>query len=573
MAPPNPKRPPRPPRPPGTQASQDSDVELPFDDDEVDPLQADDPRPQRVPQYPAGSRKSRRHGPGARGNHDRELASGFDTSHEYSDPGYAPAFLYVERGPGAGQLVPVKQGSLVMGRSSSSDLRLQHPSISRRHAHLTRRGDRFFLKDLSSQNGTFLNRHRIASEVELMPGDEISLGNALLRLRGHGGTPALGVPVASAAEAPRPRRGLSSLGVALAAAAVGSGVAALIALFSLRAAGDAEAPPSPNEGAAPLAAHGTPTSNPGGAGTAGTAAPDARAGVGATGVAAPQGAHGTGSRGAGAGTAPSAAGVNSEAKPGTNAVHSGAAPESSNTRSDREPSTSRDGSGTTPRTSQEPVTPTATGISALNVARGTTKQVRPVSVTTSERATTGRDASADIERQAPSRTADPGSSPRSRAPDARPRTQAPSSGDASATAPTGTGKETEVLRFYEAGNVTAAKELAQTENLTGLHEQLVRFETAAATARKAQAKGDLPEAIAQLSIALSVDDALAHGWSKHGPPLRKQLSRLHLQVGVDHVAAGRSTEARTAFEQALKHDTGNREAREHLARLSGASAP
>ncbi|GHG74108.1 FHA domain-containing protein [Comamonas sp. JC664] len=518
MAPPNPKRPPRPPRPPGTQASQDSDVELPFDDDEVDPLQADDPRPQRVPQYPAGSRKSRRHGPGARGNNDRELASRFDTSHEYSDPGYEPAFLYVERGPGAGQLVPVKQGAVVIGRSSSSDLRLQHPSISRRHAHLTRRGDRFFLKDLSSQNGTFLNRHRIAAEVELMPGDEISMGNALLRLRGHGGTPALGVPVASAEEAPPPRRGLSSLGVALTAAAVGSGVAALIALFSMRAAGDAEAPPSPPAEAAPAAAPGTPAPRPGG-------------------------------------------------------ERLGAEPESPATSPEREPSTSLERDGAAPRTSPEASTPKATGISALNVARGTTKQVRPVAVTTSERATTGGEASADSGRQGPARNADSGAAPRQRTGDARARGQSSSAGDAAAMAPAGSSKATEVLRLYEAGNVTAARELAQTENLSHLHEQLVRFEAAETAARKAQAKGDLSEAIAQLSSAVSVDDALAHGWSKHGPPLRKQLSRLYLQAGVDHVAAGRSTEARTAFEQALKHDTGNREARENLARLSGASAP
>ena len=140
-------------------------------------------------------------------------------------------------------------------------------------------------------------------------------------------------------------------------------------------------------------------------------------------------------------------------------------------------------------------------------------------------------------------------------------------------APAGSSKATEVLRLYEAGNVTAARELAQTENLSHLHEQLVRFEAAEAAARTAQAKREIAEAIIQLSIAVSVDDALAHGWSKHGPPLRKQLSRLHLQAGVDHVAAGRTAEARTAFEQALKHDTGNREAREHLSRLSGASVP
>ncbi|ABF91518.1 Pkn9 associate protein 1 [Myxococcus xanthus DK 1622] len=489
MAPPNPKRPPRPPRPPGTQAPQDSDVELPFDDDEVDPLQADDPRPQRVPQFPAGSRRSRRQGPGGRANSDRELASRFDTANEYSDPGYAPAFLYVERGPGAGQLVPVKQGALVIGRSSSSDLRLQHPSISRRHAHLTRRGERFFLKDLSSQNGTFLNRHRITSEVELMPGDEVSLGNALLRLRGPGGTPALGVPAVSHDEKPPSRGALSTVGVALGAAALGSGVAALIALLSMRMAGGAEhTSPVPPPAAPQHAAAASPTVVASGAPT--------RLDME---VPAAGSAEKTGDTAVGAATA------TTENPP--------------------------------PEAENAPLTPKATGISALNVARGTTKQVRPVAVAPSNKRAAG----------------------------ARDSAAAPS--DATSA------KEAEVLRRYEAGDLAAARDLAQAEKLTALHGQLIRFETAEAQAKKALAQRDFPEAIAQLTLAISVDDALAHGWSKHGPPLRKQLSRLHVQVGTEHAAAGRVSEARAAFEQALKHDTGNREAREQLGRLTGASAP
>jgi len=247
MAPPNPKRP---SRPPGTQVSKDSDVELPFDDDEVAPLRADDPRPQRVPQFPAGSRRSRRQG-GERDSGDRELPTRFDWSHEYSDAGYVPAFLYVERGPGVGQLVPVKQGTLVMGRASSSDLRLQHPSISRRHAQITWRAGRFFLMDLGSQNGTFLNRNRVTTETEVMPGDEISMGNAMLRLRGGGGAPLLGMsadPVTDTMPGEGRKQSMSTLGVALTAAALGSVVAAFITLIAVGLAGEdapGNSPPPP----------------------------------------------------------------------------------------------------------------------------------------------------------------------------------------------------------------------------------------------------------------------------------------------------------------------------------------
>ncbi|WP_426750880.1 FHA domain-containing protein [Myxococcus sp. Y35] len=623
MAPPNSKRPPRPPRPPGTQAPQDSDVELPFDDDEVDPLQADDPRPQRVPQYPAGSRRNRRQGPGVRANSDRELASRFDTAHEYSDPGYAPAFLYVERGPGAGQLVPVKQGALVIGRSSSSDLRLQHPSISRRHAHLTRRGERFFLKDLSSQNGTFLNRHRIASEVELLPGDEISLGNALLRLRGHG-TPAHGIPQVATPEAAPPRKALSSLGVALGAAALGSGVAALIALLSMRLAGGAEDSVSPPLAASQQSASAPAAPGDGSAsGTIGEALPAersgdgsaamvAKAGVGSAGLdaTAGSGVAGTGAMArngaattdgpdarvdvgvsapdSGAKTGAASAAASSESTTGS---RTGAAASTADAMARASPGapagTTHDAHGSyragdvaSGRAPQEALTPKATGISALNVARGTTKQVRPVPLTASDRMAMNRDDTAILQRPAHDQDATaPGarniaaSSTRTGHP-TRTASSSRASSAGGAHADVGASDaEADVLRHYEAGNVAAARNLAQSANLGALHEQLVQFATAEAAARKALAKRDIPEAITQLTLALSVDDALAHGWSKHGPPLRKQLSRLHLQVGVEHAAAGRPTEARAAFEQALKHDTGNREAREHLARLNGASAP
>jgi pSer/pThr/pTyr-binding forkhead associated (FHA) protein len=156
-----------------------------YDDAQI--LKADDPRPQLVPQYPVRNSQanSGRIATGsktqARGV-DRELRSSFDQS--LREQGVQTAFLYVERGPGQGQLVPLSEGSLVLGRSSSADFRLQHPSISRRHAQLTSERGRIFLKDLESQNGTFVNRLRVTNEVEVAAGDQIALGTVLLKVRG-----------------------------------------------------------------------------------------------------------------------------------------------------------------------------------------------------------------------------------------------------------------------------------------------------------------------------------------------------------------------------------------------------
>ena len=85
-------------------------------------LRADDPRPQRVPQYPSPEarravKKPEEAIPTAiydTENADHELQA----SYGMQDSEYKPAFLYVERGPGAGQLLEVKQGSVVVGRAS-----------------------------------------------------------------------------------------------------------------------------------------------------------------------------------------------------------------------------------------------------------------------------------------------------------------------------------------------------------------------------------------------------------------------------------------------------------------------
>jgi pSer/pThr/pTyr-binding forkhead associated (FHA) protein len=217
-------------------------LELPFNDDDVQPLRADDPRPQRVPQYPTNARRPARKAEEAIPtsiydvSQDEEFQPSYD-ARELSDSGFKPAFVYVERGPGQGQLVPVRQGTMVIGRASISELRLQHPSISRRHAQITRLAERFYIKDLGSQNGTFVNRTRIATEVEIQPGDEISVGNALLRMRG----PVQPAEVRSQPRSQRrskpvasPRKKLSAARIGALGGAIGFGIAGVFTFAVLR---------------------------------------------------------------------------------------------------------------------------------------------------------------------------------------------------------------------------------------------------------------------------------------------------------------------------------------------------
>lgn len=217
-----------------------------FRDEEI--LRADDPRPQRVTQYPV-KRSPRKPAEEAiptsvfdTEQHDEELRASYGSDQEL---GYKPVFLYVERGPGQGQLVQVRQGQLVIGRASVSELRLQHPSISRRHAMVTRVAEQFYVKDLGSQNGSFVNKQRIATEIEIFPGDTIAMGNAVLKLRGplqkgEGAPAPKPAPKAAKNKTPmktavvqRPKTS-SAVKVAIFAGAVGFGLAAVLAVALLK---------------------------------------------------------------------------------------------------------------------------------------------------------------------------------------------------------------------------------------------------------------------------------------------------------------------------------------------------
>ncbi len=87
--------------------------------------------------------------------------------------------LEVIDGPDLGSTFPLPQGEpQLIGRSSEA-LPLTDPTVSRRHAELTPDGDKWFLRDLDSSNGTFLNGRRLVDRVALRPSDEVGCGSTL----------------------------------------------------------------------------------------------------------------------------------------------------------------------------------------------------------------------------------------------------------------------------------------------------------------------------------------------------------------------------------------------------------
>jgi len=72
---------------------------------------------------------------------------------------------------------------VTIGRGTSNAVQLHDTEVSRDHAELNRRGDKFVLRDLGSSNGTFVNGRQIR-EHELASGDQVQFGRTLLLYTG-----------------------------------------------------------------------------------------------------------------------------------------------------------------------------------------------------------------------------------------------------------------------------------------------------------------------------------------------------------------------------------------------------
>jgi FHA domain/zinc-ribbon domain len=86
------------------------------------------------------------------------------------------AALVIRAGGGrAGESFALQGDRMTVGRRPDSDVFLDDVTVSRDHALLVKRGGDYYLDDLGSLNGTYVNRHRIESH-RLEDGDELQVG-------------------------------------------------------------------------------------------------------------------------------------------------------------------------------------------------------------------------------------------------------------------------------------------------------------------------------------------------------------------------------------------------------------
>ena len=89
------------------------------------------------------------------------------------EPGQA--LLLVKHGPNAGSTFLLEADVTTAGRNPESDVFLDDVTVSRRHVEVRRKQDGWYVHDLGSLNGTYVNRERV-DVTKLASGDELQIG-------------------------------------------------------------------------------------------------------------------------------------------------------------------------------------------------------------------------------------------------------------------------------------------------------------------------------------------------------------------------------------------------------------
>lgn len=95
------------------------------------------------------------------------------------------ASLVVTKGDDLGARFGIERSSLIGRDPSLCDLVLHDESVSRQHARVRQEEEDFFIYDLTSVNGTFVNGELVTRAL-LRDGNRISVGNTELEFRVEG---------------------------------------------------------------------------------------------------------------------------------------------------------------------------------------------------------------------------------------------------------------------------------------------------------------------------------------------------------------------------------------------------
>ena len=97
--------------------------------------------------------------------------------------GRAAHNLVVTEGALAGTRLTLGEAQITIGRAEDSTLVITDDYASARHARLVPRGGQWFVEDLGSTNGTYLDRAKVTAPTPVPLGVPIRIGRTSLELR------------------------------------------------------------------------------------------------------------------------------------------------------------------------------------------------------------------------------------------------------------------------------------------------------------------------------------------------------------------------------------------------------
>ena len=72
---------------------------------------------------------------------------------------------------------------LTVGRAGGCQITLDDTYVSQLHARVFRRDGQFYVEDLGSTNGTYLNRKKVTAPIAIRRGDRLQIGKTVMELQ------------------------------------------------------------------------------------------------------------------------------------------------------------------------------------------------------------------------------------------------------------------------------------------------------------------------------------------------------------------------------------------------------
>lgn len=112
------------------------------------------------------------------------------------------AVLHFLTGAGQGQELELKQEKTVLGRNPDCHVVISGTAVSRAHAHILNIQGKYFIEDIKSRNGTFVNNEQISGRTPLKNNDRIKICDFVCSF--HDVAPAKPLPAGLRPEEPEP---------------------------------------------------------------------------------------------------------------------------------------------------------------------------------------------------------------------------------------------------------------------------------------------------------------------------------------------------------------------------------